>query len=160
PRGHAQVRIPAPFLPFRNVPQPDGTPSAGLWDHHRLEWLERSKPTTAWFRFQLPESLLPVELSRARLVITVAGPVRRAAGSARRRPADPGRGGGRTGPGRDEVVTVKNWNAPVGTLPPAEILEPDLLRLDDNGGLMLGLAAGESQQPQPTDTAGSDGGKA
>src|SRR5262249_34033969 len=119
PHGHAQVRIPAPFLPFRNIPQPDGTPSAGMWDHRRLEWLELSKPATAWFRFQLPESLLPVELSRARLVITVAGPVGRAAVSALRRPADPGPGGERAGPGRDEIVTVKTWNAPVGTLPAA-----------------------------------------
>jgi hypothetical protein len=160
PPAQTHVRISAPFLPFRNLPQLDGTPSSPLWDHHRLEWLERSTPSTAWLRFQLPASLLPLELSRAQLVITVTGPVGRVEISAlRRRPDNLAPGGEAAAAGRDEVVSVKTYNAPVGTLPVAEILDSDLLRLDSTGGFVLGLAVGNPHQPPPTPKPGSDDAK-
>jgi hypothetical protein len=154
PPANTQVRIAAPFLPFRNARQPDGSPPTPMWDSRRQEWVERSKPVSAWLRFQLPVELLPVELTRARLVVSVAGPVGRFEVSALRRRNDRP-----AGEGRDEVVSVKTWHAPVGTLSPAEIFDSDLLQLDDDGGLRLGLAAGDPASPEATASQTRDGSK-
>jgi hypothetical protein len=140
PPDGTTVRIPDLFLPFRNTTQPDGSPSSPLWDHRRQEWMESTRQATAWFRFQLPTELLPLELTGARIVITVSGPVGRVEVSALRRGED--KPGG-TEASRGEVVSVKTWNAPVGTLSAAEIADSRLLQLDAEGGLILGLAAGE-----------------
>ena len=140
PPALTPVRIPALFLPFRNAPHPDGTISSPLWDHRRQEWIERSAPASAWLRFQLPVELLPVELTGARIVISVVGPVGRVEVSALRRK--------RVAEGdRDQTVVIQTWQAPVGTLSPAEITDPELLQLDDAGGLLLGLAAGQAAGP-------------
>jgi hypothetical protein len=102
----------------------------------------------------LPRELLPVELTRARLVISVAGPVGRFEVSALRRSHNH-----QAAERRDEVVTVKTWHAPVGTLSPAEIADSDLLHLDDEGGLLLGLAAGDPGTPEAKFSQLRDGSK-
>jgi hypothetical protein len=149
PPASAPIRIPAPLLPFRTTTNPDGSPSSPLWDHRRQQWTESSRPASAWLRFQLPVELLPVDLNHARLVITVSGPVGRVEISALRRNQNPEAAAANS---RDEVVSVKTWEAPVGTLSPAEIVESDLLQLDREGGLVLRLAAGEAA---PADAAAS-----
>jgi hypothetical protein len=154
PSAHTQVRIPAPFLPFRSARPPDGRPPTPLWNSRRQEWVERSGPASAWLRFQLPVELLPVKLTRARLVISVAGPVGRIEVSALRRSNNR-----QAAERRDEVVSVKTWHAPVGTLSPAEIVDSDLLHLDDDGGLLLGLAAGDPGTPEAKVSQTRDGSK-
>ena len=39
-----------------------------MWDNRTNEWQKRDKPGSLWLNFRLPAELLPVELTRARLV--------------------------------------------------------------------------------------------
>jgi hypothetical protein len=156
PPAGTPVRVPDLFLPFRNTTQPDGSPSSPLWDHRRQEWMESTRPGTAWFRFQLPAELLPIDLTGARIVITVSGPVGRVELSALRRPENKGE---RAEAPRGEAVSVKTWNAPVGTLSAAEITDAALLQLDGAGGLVLGLSAGEPVSPDAAGVPGLPGSK-
>jgi hypothetical protein len=142
PVSGTAVRIPTPFLPFRSVPRPDGNPSSPLWDHHRLEWLERTSQSEAWLRFQIPAELSPLELTRAQLVVQVIGPMGRLEVSGYR---------GREGAGR-EVVSLKTWDEPLGTLSAIELTDRELLGLDAQGGFLLGLTAGK-----PEETPGAGG---
>jgi hypothetical protein len=154
PPAGTPVRIPELFLPFRNTKQPDGSPSSPLWDHRRQEWMESTRPGTAWFRFQLPAELLPIDLTGARIVITVSGPVGRVELSALRRPDN---NDGNAQASRGEAVSVETWNAPVGTLSAAEIADAGLLQLDGDGGLVLGLSAGEPASPDAAAMPGLPG---
>jgi hypothetical protein len=147
----AEVRVPSPFLPFRSVDQPDGTPSSPIWDHHQRQWLERSHPATAWLRFQLPKELLPVALSRLRAIIQVTGPVGRLEVLAQRR-AGAERAAAGPGGGSREAVSLYLWHDPVGTSRPIEITDPELLQLDREGGLLLGIAGGDPDRPELTGT--------
>jgi hypothetical protein len=151
PPGGTAVRIPPPFLPFRSVDLPDGTPSSPLWNHHRRQWIERSQPATAWLRFQMPKELLPVALDRLRLVLQVTGPVGRLEVSALRRTRGDEAPAG-TGGGPREVVSLYVWNDPVGTSRPIEITDRELLQLDREGGLLLGIAGGDPDRPELTGT--------
>jgi hypothetical protein len=98
----------------------------------------------SWFRFQVPVELLPVELTRARLVIQVVGPMGRLEISGLRRRLD-------ADGAPPEVVSLKVWQDPVGTLPVLELTDRELLRTDADGGFVLGLTAGE-QRPPPVTT--------
>jgi hypothetical protein len=140
PEPGTSIRISSPFLPFRNTFRPDGNPSSGLWDHHRLEWMQTSLRSDTWLRFQLPVELLPVELTRAQLVIQVTGPMGRLEISGYRRGLD-------ADGAKPEVVSLKVWQDPVGALPALELIDRELLRTDADGGFMLGLTAGEQQPP-------------
>jgi hypothetical protein len=146
PVAGTAIRLPPPFLPFRGVVRPDGNPSSPLWDHHRLEWLEQTSPAEAWLRFQIPVELLPLKLTRAKVVIQVVGPMGKLEISSYR---------AREG-GRREAVSLKTWHQPVGMLPALELTEPDLLGLDAEGGFILGLTAGKVDQPHEAPASGDE----
>jgi hypothetical protein len=83
---------------------------------------------------------LPVDLTRARIVIHVVGPMGRLEVSAFRS-RDSGGDGAANAP--REVVSLKTFDDPVGTLQAIELTDRELLALDADGGFMLGLTAGE-----------------
>lgn len=137
PAAGSEVRIPAPFLPYRAVKGPDGLAVSGLYDHRRREWQDRSLATSTWLRFQIPDVLLPLEPRQARLTVQVAGPIGKLEISALR---------------GSETVSLKTWSDPVGTLT-VEIADPTLLQIAE-GGLLLKVAAGDPSRPSLTQSKG------
>ena len=133
----SEVRIPSPFLPYRAVMGPDGVAVSGLYDFRRREWQDRSLPSSAWLRFQIPSVLLPLEPLRANVSVQVAGPVGKLEITALR--------------GTDPIP-VKTWTDPVGTLS-VEITDPALLQVTE-GGLLLKIAGGDSSRPTLTQSTG------
>ena len=128
--------IPSPLLPYRNQRDPEGNPSATMWNYGRNEWQERSTPGTAWLNFHLPNELLPVKVNRARIDLKVSGPV-----------------------GRIEILGLKNGAVvrlqtivdPVGSLS-IDLNDADSLSMAADGGLVLGLSAGDPSRPELTQT--------
>ncbi len=71
------MRIASPFLPYHGAIGPDDTPPTGWWDAQRRHWIEKSRPSETWLRFQIPTVLLPIAIERGRVVVQVQGPVGR-----------------------------------------------------------------------------------
>lgn len=141
------VRIPAPLLSYRNTAQPDGTPSSPMWDYRKQEWAERSAPSSSWLKVRLPAALLPLELTRGRVLIQVSGPVGLVEILGLRATA---------GGDRKEVVSIRKWIDPEGTLT-VDVSDRDLLQLEPDGTLILGLAAGDPARPELTAPEGEFG---
>lgn len=141
PPTGTEVSLTAPWLDFREAAGPDDLAPSGLWDPRRREWQEKIFPTSSWLKFQIPQVLLPVTVQRGRLTIQVAGPVVRLEVA------------GLKSNGRD-VVPIKAWNDPVGTLS-LELSEPELLSVAGDGGVLLRISAGDpnrqEQLTSPTD---------
>ncbi|MBI3862702.1 MAG: hypothetical protein HY290_12500 [Planctomycetia bacterium] len=131
PAPGTDVRIPSPLLPFRAVNQPDGNPSSPVWSARRREWQNRTTASALWLRFQLPRELLPAELTGGRLTIQVTGPVMRMELFGLRQPD------------LATAVPIELWNNPVGSHT-FELADRSLMQLDEAGGVVLGLTAGEN----------------
>jgi hypothetical protein len=135
PPVNTVVRIPSPLLGFRSTYQPGGQPSSPIWDNTRHQWQEYPGAASAWLKFQLPRELLPLELTRGRLVIRVTGPLGRLeVFGLYREPGDV-----RTGAIGGQPVSIHTWDQPVGTLP-VPLDDSNLLRVGNDGSLVLGLA--------------------
>ncbi|MGE0374486.1 MAG: hypothetical protein AB7I48_05630 [Planctomycetaceae bacterium] len=130
PAGTA-IDVPAPFVNYREGPGPQSEHQSGLYDHRTRTWMDRTKPAMTWLHFRLPPGLTPVRPTGARLTIRVLGSMRRLEVAARQ---------------RDQVVPVRTWSNPVGTLS-LDINDPDLLELTPEGHLMLRIAMGDPDQP-------------
>jgi hypothetical protein len=137
PADGSEVKIPSPFLPYRAVVGPDGVAASGLYDYRRRQWQDRSVPSFAWLRFQIPGVLDPLEPLRAKVTVQVAGPVGKLEISALR---------------GSETIPVKTWTDPVGTLS-VEITDPALLRITE-GGFLLKVAGGDPSRPGLTQSTG------
>jgi len=120
-----RVTIPSPFLPYRSVAGLARRPS-GAYSHARREWIELRAPSESYLRFQFPAEVLPMELDRATLTLTINAPSRTLEVS--------GFAGGRP-------VRLATRNSPVGTFK-FDVTRPDVLQLDDRGGLLLGISVG------------------
>jgi hypothetical protein len=129
PPTGTEVSLAAPLLPYREAVGPDGIVPTGLWDHRSREWQEKAFPTANWLRFQIPTVLLPVTVQRGRLVIRVAGPVVRLEVAGLRA-------------NLKDIVPIKTWNDPVGTLS-WELTDSEALSLSADGGLLLRVSAGD-----------------
>ena len=138
PHDSQEVVIPAPWMSYRNTNAPDGTPPSAMWSYKLKEWQERAEPSSTWLRFQVPHELLPVAASRARVVIQVAGPVGRLELLGRHDGA---------------AQTIQTFTDPVGRLV-LEITDLKLLQITADGGLVLGLNAGDPSRPELTHTQG------
>lgn len=131
----SQVSIPAPFLPYRAINGPDGRqPTA--YGNRMHQWLETRDPALDWLRFQLPESVLPIQLERAELTINIRAPSRTlqvlvptAAGPA--------------------VVT--EISRPIGTYS-AVLDKPEWLELDERGGLIVVIRVGQDEAATSADS--------
>jgi hypothetical protein len=142
PPAGTDVTIAAPLLPYRAAFGPDRLAPSGWYDDRRHLWVEKSWPSTTWLRFQIPPVLLPVAMQQARLVVKVKGPVGKLEFS---------------GVKQGQVVPIKTWVDPVGTLT-FDINDPELLTVSDDGGLLLRVAGGDPDRPELTES--SSGGSA
>ncbi len=71
----AAFRVPAPFLPPRVASGTQGKSTA--FDSRRGEWVKGlTSPTDTTLRFELPETVLPCRLDRARLSVKINAPSR------------------------------------------------------------------------------------
>lgn len=128
------VTVPAPFIPFRGIIGPDGhRPSA--YSSLTREWGELTTPATEWLRFQLPECVLPMEVTRAVIMLDIRAPSRvvEVLGL------------------RDGVpAVVKEFKHPIGTYQ-VVLNRPELLRLDEPGGLTIAIRVSGEESPSVED---------
>ncbi|RLT21015.1 MAG: hypothetical protein DWI28_00190 [Planctomycetota bacterium] len=134
PPAGTEVAISAPLLPYRATIGPDGELPPALWDAKQHTWQEKAAPSSTWLRFQVPAVLLPLRIQRARLTIQVAGPVGKLEIAAHRAP---------------DIVTLKTWIDPVGTLA-VDISDAELLNVSADGGLLLRVSGGDPDRPELT----------
>ncbi len=120
------VAIPAPLLPFVPVPGPDGGISSP-YDPGRGEWQERQGEAVSWLRFQVPAEVLPVEFQKVVLSVQITGPARKLEIKANRDGTD---------------VLLRSVQDPIGQLH-FELQPDELPPLDERGGLVLAVIAGE-----------------
>jgi hypothetical protein len=137
------MRMPHPFLPYRETVGPDGATPSTLYDPLRREWSEKSSPSMTWLQFRVPPVLLPVEVEGARVSVRVSGPMGRLELA----------GWNGTGP-----VPIHTWTDPVGTLT-LDVTRPELLPLSKEGGILLRVSAGDPDRPELTNPTGAAGGK-
>lgn len=144
PADGSEVLIPSPLLPYRGVLGPDGHSPTGMYDFRKREWVEKTGSTSSWFRFQLPQVLLPLEPLQARLTVKVSGPMGKLQVS---------------GWKQGKMVPLKTWMDPVGTLS-FELTDLEVMRLTDDGGLLLLITGGDPDRPELTKVAGDSSGRA
>ncbi len=118
----SDVIIPASFIPYRGAESPDGKrPTA--YNAIRGEWADSQYAICQWLRFQMPPSVLPLEVRRAVISLSLRAPSRSVDVLALddRQP-----------------VVVKSLTHPIGTF---EVVldQPELLRLDGEGGLAVAI---------------------
>ncbi|MCA9109191.1 MAG: hypothetical protein KDA52_04525 [Planctomycetaceae bacterium] len=133
--------IPAPFLPYREVPSPDGEMPSGVYDYRKRQWQERSGPSTATLRFQVPPEIGPIRLREARITIKVIGPMGLLQVS---------------GIQDGTLVPVKSWTDPAGEIY-VQWDNPDLLELDDAQGFRVHLSMGDPGRPELTQATAGGG---
>ncbi|WP_145368353.1 hypothetical protein [Maioricimonas rarisocia] len=134
PPAGTVVSLPSPLLTYREAIGPEGQLPTGLYDYRSGAWTRKSTPATAWLRVQVPQVLLPVAVETARITIRMSGPVGRLDLAV----------------GRDAAsAPLKTWIDPVGTVS-LELDASDLNDLDENGGLLLRVAAGDPERPELT----------
>lgn len=124
PAAGTRVTIPPAFVSIRRADEARGQPT-----------LESPYPAEMVLRFQVPESVRPLAVERATLSLQVRAPGRRVtvAGLAAGRP-----------------VTL--WEAEAPTAPArVDLTDGALLRMDDQGGLLLKLTIANAG-PTPPDT--------
>ena len=128
------VTVPASFLPFRGIIGPDGhRPSA--YSSLAREWGELTTSATEWLRFQVPESVLPMELTRAVVTLDIRAPSRLVE---------------ILGLDDQTPVVVKELTHPIGTYQ-AVIDWQELLQLDDQGGLTIAVRVSGEDAPSMED---------
>ena len=132
------MSIAAPLLPYRSAFGPDNMPPGGMWDNVRREWQEKAWTSSTWLRFQIPAILLPVEVQRGRVVVRVTGPVVKLEIAGYRRTDK-------------DIVPIKTWTDPVGTLT-LEITNSELLSAAADGGLLLRVTGGDTAHPERAQT--------
>lgn len=142
PADGTEFLIPSPFLNYVNRANPDGTPSAALWDNEKKQWQERSTPGITWLSFQIPRELLPVKASQAQIDMKVSGPIGRV---------------DFMGMKHGEVVNLTSIVNPVGSVT-IDLTDSEALTVDADGQLSLGVSAGnpEASGNQAPGTAAPD----
>lgn len=143
PQEGSEVTIPAPLLSYRGTRGPDGSIPGGLYDYRRNEWSEKSWQSEIWLRFQIPPVLLPLTVQKATLKIQVTGPVGKL---------------NITGARQQQLVPLKTWTDPVGTIS-LTIDNPDVLKTDARGGLLLRVTGGDPERPELTNSGANTGTK-
>ncbi len=124
----SEVSVPAPFIACRGVTGPAGERS-GTYSSYRGEWGESKNATSQWLRFQVPDSVLPLELSRAVISLSIRAPSRSVE---------------ILGLSDGQPVVLRELTHPIGAY---EVIldQPNLLQLDDQGGLSVAVRVGKEQ---------------
>jgi hypothetical protein len=145
PASGTNVRLASPWLPFRVVVGPDGTMPSPIWDFQRLQWTERSDPSVAWLRFQIPPVLAPVAIQAGRVTVQVRGPVGKLELATYR-------------PRTEAIVRLKEWIDPTGRLT-LDISDSSTLEAFADGSVLLRVSAGDPDRPELTLTQSDIGNK-
>jgi hypothetical protein len=121
-----KVSIPSPLVSFRCVPGP-GKQISTAYFNARQEWLACRTASRVWLRFQIPKQVLPLTPSRATLEVKIAAPdwTVQVVGLA-----------------GETQIPLESWNGPVGNHL-CKIDQPEVLLLDGEGGLLLGIHVGD-----------------
>jgi hypothetical protein len=119
--------IPSPLITSRAVPGPTGHGVSPLFDTRSGQWLQTTTSSRTWMRFQIPKSLLPVDLQAIRMTLQVTAPDRRLQIL-------------RLVDGQAEELFAKV--NPIGRYERV-LTPPELPPVDDAGGIVLGVAVGE-----------------
>ena len=126
PAKGTDIIIPSPLISYASCLAPDGSLPAGAWDDKLGEWQERSGASTTWLRFQVPQTLLPLKATKAKLKLKVSGDM-----------------------GQLEILGAKEatefslqaLKAPAGSVS-IEIDDPGVLDVSMGGAIRLGVKAG------------------
>ena len=73
PPGH-RVRIPSSFMPFKLVVGPGGVRSSSIYSSLSGDWSLSRRAGQAWFRFRVPEQVLPLAIEEAIFGIQINAP--------------------------------------------------------------------------------------
>ena len=118
PAAGTVVTVPGPLVPFQRMIQ----------GHRVRPTLEMSSSLDMEVRFQLPATVLPFTVERAKLVAKIAAPSRKVA---------------ITGRGANGLVELHAVNSPLDPFR-VDIADAAMLRPDDEGGLYLNLTISPS----------------
>ena len=127
PQPGTRVMIPSPFLPFQAVPMPDDASESVTFSNLDGKWLGPfSTASRVMLRFQCPEELLPLRPQRALISVKLSAPSRKME---------------ILGLEGKRVVPLAESQSPVGRVQ-FQIDRTDVLQLDPQGGLRLGIRVG------------------
>ena len=129
-----EVFIPSPMLPYEPVSTAEGTKTTA-YDARTRKWIRTSFPTATILRFDLPDSVLPLKLSRAvvHFRILAAG---RTVSVAVGQP--------------DSLTTLRSIENAVHSYK-CSIEEPAALQLDENGSYYIRLTVSDLKMKQSDD---------
>jgi hypothetical protein len=129
PEANSPITIPSTFLPYRSVAGPGGRGVAPTYRAATGEWVRATSSSDTWLRVHVPEVLLPLRVDRLRGHLQIRAPSRRLDIA------------GMVVEGQVEVIDSRSQ--PSGLIE-FTIDRPELLRLDEEGSLMIGLLVSEA----------------
>lgn len=133
----SEVTVPSPFIPFRGIIGPDGSRPASF-NSLTKKWGELAIAATEWLRFQMPETVLPLELSQATVSLDIRAPSRLVEILCLRDGAP---------------VVVNELTHPIGTF--ETVLDrPAVLQLDEQGGVAIGIRVSSEESADSEDLMG------
>jgi hypothetical protein len=134
PEVGTSIRIPAPFVSYHEVSGPQGESLAGLYDDRSREWQSRYGPTITWLHVKLPKIAQPLQPTQVEMTVRVIGPAGRLEVAALQ---------------NGEAVPIETWMDPQGTAR-FSWTAPELLTLNEDGGLSMQIAMGDPERPELT----------
>jgi hypothetical protein len=130
PSAKTQVVIPSLFLPYRCVEFPEDSYLSSAFSNLSGEWLgPLTAPTRALLRFQCPAQVLPLRCRAAKLTVAIQAPSRTMT---------------ILGIEDGKAIELARAESPIGTKQ-FTIDRGAALKLDHNGGLLLGIGVGTMQ---------------
>lgn len=133
---NTQVVVPGPMIGYQNmVNDTEDAESVPTYSNRSHEWVPVSSPADTHLRFQLPRSVVPMDVGSCLLTMKVNAPSRLLRVL--------------SGAGEKQVVLAEKNNA-LGTIQ-LPIDQAEHLQLDDMGGLHLILSVGETTQTQTSE---------
>jgi hypothetical protein len=128
PPSGTEITIPSPFLPYRTAPGPGSRGVAATFRHSTGEWMGSDRGSQSWIRIRIPDVLRPLRVERLSIQLNIHAPGRRVDLAMEE---------------NHEAVTLLSRNQPSGVLN-LEVDRPELLELDEQGGLLVGILVGEA----------------
>ncbi|MCH7729368.1 MAG: hypothetical protein IH991_23255, partial [Planctomycetes bacterium] len=120
------VRIPAPFVTYRLIPDPGKPNAVGMtsaYSTRTRKWRKSMQATQAFLRFQIPRSIMPLQIERATMTLNIHSPSRLVKIVAF---------------ANGEATTLRSFESPSGTKQ-IVIQNASVLQLDDRGGFPIGI---------------------
>jgi hypothetical protein len=128
--------IPATFIRIENDAGRQGASS--VFDPRSGRWLKNmTQPTNSELRFFVPPQVVPCQLNYAKLTIKVNVPSRELTVVTRQ---------------QGETITLFRQRDAIGVIP-IEIENPELIDMDEQGGLFMGISVSGTEQQQASLTA-------